>query len=116
MSIPSLPRQGFILTGYRRDIPAGSAIDFRLATYQGLQKVSLPPHPGGGRFYADGVQRSRPHMQLADEDVKLPVRPIALRDFQYRPVGALLPPLPHGTLAMFNRGRSVPTITYKMRG
>lgn len=85
MSVPSLPRQGFILTRHWRDTPAGSAIDFWLATDQGPQKVSLPPQEAVA--FVPTAFSDRVRALLAGEDVQL--RPLALRDFQRRPVEGL---------------------------
>ncbi|CAK8743988.1 DNA polymerase II [Sodalis praecaptivus] len=85
MSVPSLPRQGFILTPHWRDTPAGSAIDFWLAMDQGPQKVSLPPQEAVA--FVPTAFSDRVRALLAGEEVRL--RPLALRDFQRRPVEGL---------------------------
>lgn len=85
MSASSLPQQGFILTRHCRDTPADSAIELWLATDQGAQKVSLPPQEAVA--FVPTAFSDRVRTLLAGEDMQL--RPLALRDFQRRPVDGL---------------------------
>lgn len=75
--------QGFVLTRHWRDTPAGTEVAFWLATEQGPRQVRLPPQPSVAFVLAE--QRGRVESLLAGE-TGAELRPLALRDFQQRPV------------------------------
>lgn len=76
-------QQGFVLTRHWRDTPAGTEVDFWLATDAGPRHVRLPCQPSVAFIPAE--QRARAEAVLRGEsDAEL--RPLALRDFQQRPV------------------------------
>ncbi|TBU88197.1 DNA polymerase II, partial [Stutzerimonas kirkiae] len=76
-------RQGFILTRHWRDTPAGTEIDFWLATEQGARRVRLAGQLSVAFIPAE--QRAAAERCLAQEaDVEL--KPLKLRDFHQRPV------------------------------
>ena len=76
-------QQGFLLTRHWRDTPAGTEVDFWLATDSGPQHLRLPPQtsvafiPAEQRERADAVLRNERQFEL---------RPLALTDFHQRPV------------------------------
>ncbi|MBD9482604.1 DNA polymerase II [Pseudomonas sp. PDM14] len=76
-------QQGFVLTRHWRDTPAGTEVEFWLATDHGPRKVRLPYQPSVAFIPAE--QRARAEVALRGErDVEL--RPLGLRDFRQRPV------------------------------
>ncbi len=76
-------RQGFLLTRHWRDTPAGTEVEFWLATDQGPQRLRVPLQTAVAFIPAE--QRSAAEAALQGErDIEL--RPLALRDFQQRPV------------------------------
>ncbi|WP_213991654.1 DNA polymerase II [Sodalis sp. dw_96] len=83
MSLPSLPRQGFVLTRHWRDTPAGISVDFWLATDQGAQKVSLPPQQAVAFMTAEFAEQARPLLAAV---AGCSQRSLELRDFHRRPV------------------------------
>ncbi len=76
-------RQGFVLTRHWRDTPAGTEVAFWLATEQGPRQVRLPPQTSVA--FVPAEQRARAETLLAGER-GAELRPLALRDFQQRPV------------------------------
>ena len=76
-------QQGFILTRHWRDTPAGTEVDFWLATDDGPRRLRLPWQPSTAFIPAE--QRAVAEALLRGErDVEL--RPLNLQDFQQRPV------------------------------
>jgi DNA polymerase-2 len=76
-------QQGFVLTRHWRDTPAGTAVEFWLATDDGPRHIHLPYQPSVAFLPAD--QRERAVSLLRGErDVEL--RPLGLCDFHHRPV------------------------------
>ncbi|MDH4566374.1 DNA polymerase II [Pseudomonas sp. BN414] len=76
-------QQGFVLTRHWQDTPEGTEVDFWLATDAGPRQVRLPVQSSVAFIPAE--QRERAESVLAGErDVEL--RPLALCDFQHRPV------------------------------
>ncbi|MHA6492702.1 DNA polymerase II [Pseudomonas borbori] len=76
-------QQGFVLTRHWRDTPAGTLVEFWLATDQGPRHIRLPYQPSVA--FIPAAQRSMAEAMLQGErDVEL--RPLGLRDFQQRPV------------------------------
>ncbi len=77
------PEQGFILTRHWRDTPAGTEVDFWLATDAGPRHVRLPVQtavaflPMEQREQAEQLLRGERHAEL---------RPLSLSDFHHRPV------------------------------
>ncbi|RZI42687.1 DNA polymerase II [Herbaspirillum sp. HC18] len=75
--------QGFLLTRHWRDTAAGTEVDFWLATDDGPRQLRLPPQPSVAfipveqREQAEAVLRGERGCEL---------RPLALMDFQRRPV------------------------------
>jgi len=76
-------RQGFLLTRHWRDTPAGTEVEFWLATDAGAQRVRVPVQssvafiPTDQRAQAEAVLRGETDGEL---------RALALKDFQHRPV------------------------------
>ncbi|OVY77150.1 DNA polymerase II [Yersinia pestis] len=77
------PRQGFLLTRHWRDTPAGTEVEFWLATDEGPQHVRLPPQPSVAFIPAEQQQRAETVLR-AERHWQL--RPLALTDFHQRPV------------------------------
>ena len=76
-------QQGFILTRHWRDTPAGTQVEFWLATDHGPRLLRLPLQPSVAFIPAE--QRARAEAQLANES-GVELRPLGLKDFQQRPV------------------------------
>src|SRR3990167_30769 len=76
-------QQGFVLTRHWRDTPAGTEVEFWLATDDGPRHLRLPCQPSVA--FMPAAQREQAEALLRGErDVEL--RPLALRDFHQRPV------------------------------
>jgi len=76
-------QQGFILTRHWRDTPAGTEVEFWLATDDGPRRLRLPPQPSTA--FIPVAQRAAAEALLRGErDVEL--RALPLQDFQHRPV------------------------------
>ena len=76
-------QQGFILTRHWRDTPAGTEVEFWLATDDGPRRLRLPYQPSTA--FIPELQRGAAEALLQGErDVVL--RPLQLQDFQHRPV------------------------------
>jgi len=75
--------QGFVLTRHWRDTPAGTAVEFWLATDAGPRRVRLPHQPSVAFIPAE--QRAAAERLLHDEK-NVELRPLALQDFEHRPV------------------------------
>jgi DNA polymerase II len=79
-------QRGFVLTRHWRDTPAGTEVDFWLATDNGARLVRLPPQQSVA--FIPSAQREQVATLLASErDIEL--RPLNLLDFQHRPVFGL---------------------------
>ncbi|CNC25726.1 DNA polymerase II [Yersinia pseudotuberculosis] len=76
-------RQGFLLTRHWRDTPAGTEVEFWLATDEGPKHVRLPPQPSVTFIPAEQQQRAETVLR-AERHWQL--RPLALTDFHQRPV------------------------------
>ncbi|MFJ4195057.1 DNA polymerase II [Pseudomonas sp. NPDC089534] len=76
-------QQGFVLTRHWRDTPAGTEVEFWLATDAGPRRVRLPHQPSVAFIPAE--QRGQAERVLADEK-NVELRPLALQDFEHRPV------------------------------
>ncbi|WP_144152656.1 DNA polymerase II [Paraburkholderia sp. BCC1885] len=76
-------QQGFLLTRHWRDTPAGTEVDFWLATPDGPQHLRLAPQTSVAFIPAE--QRERAEAVLRNER-QYELRPLALTDFQQRPV------------------------------
>ncbi|MCS3405733.1 DNA polymerase II [Serratia sp. AKBS12] len=75
--------QGFLLTRHWRDTPAGSEIEFWLATDSGPQQLRLPPQTSVAFIPVE--QRQRAELLLRGErQISLKILP--LKDFHARPV------------------------------
>jgi DNA polymerase-2 len=75
--------RGFILTRHWHDSPQGTWVEFWLATDQGPRHLRLAPQSSVAFFPA--AQREQVQALLKDEPGS-DIRPLALRDFQQRPV------------------------------
>lgn len=75
--------QGFVLTRHWRDTPAGTEVEFWLATDAGPRRVRLPHQPSVAFIPAE--QREAAERLLYDEK-NVELRPLALQDFEHRPV------------------------------
>ncbi|MGF6964822.1 DNA polymerase-2 [Paraburkholderia sp. WC7.3g] len=78
--------QGFILTRHWRDTPAGTEIEFWLATDSGPRHIRLRPQPSVAFIPAEQRERAE---TILRRDAPLNLRPLELRDFQHRPVSGL---------------------------
>ncbi|WP_435607612.1 DNA polymerase II [Pseudomonas knackmussii] len=76
-------QQGFVLTRHWRDTPAGTEVEFWLATDAGPRRLRLPVQTSVAFIPAD--QRVRAEHQLKNE-TGVELRPLGLRDFEQRPV------------------------------
>jgi DNA polymerase-2 len=76
-------QQGFLLTRHWRDTPAGTEVDFWLATDSGPQHLRLPPQTSVAFIPAE--QRERTEAVLRHER-QFELRPLGLTDFHQRPV------------------------------
>ncbi|WP_115680244.1 DNA polymerase II [Cupriavidus taiwanensis] len=76
-------QQGFILTRHWRDTPDGTEVEFWLATDDGPRRLRLALQPSVA--FVPQVQRERAEALLSRERA-VELRPLALRDFQRRPV------------------------------
>ncbi|MDH1263672.1 DNA polymerase II [Pseudomonas sp. GD03944] len=76
-------RQGFVLTRHWRDTPAGTEVEFWLATDDGPQRVRVPYQPSVA--FIPAAQRERAEALLRGER-GIELRPLGLCDFQHRPV------------------------------
>lgn len=76
-------QRGFVLTRHWRDTPAGTEVEFWLATESGPQRVCLPPQVSVA--FIPAVQRERAEALLQGER-GAELRPLGLRDFRQRPV------------------------------
>ena len=79
-------QQGFVLTRHWRDTPAGTLVEFWLATDTGPRRVRLPVQPS----VAFIPERFREQTEaLLGEETGVELRPLGLQDFQHRPVFGL---------------------------
>ncbi|VVO36408.1 DNA polymerase II [Pseudomonas fluorescens] len=76
-------QQGFVLTRHWRDTAAGTEVEFWLATDAGPRRVRLPHQPSVAFIPAE--QREAAERLLHDEK-NVELRPLALLDFEHRPV------------------------------
>lgn len=76
-------QQGFVLTRHWRDTPAGTLVEFWLATDAGPQLVRLPVQPSVA--FVPEQYRERTQEWVRDEQ-GVELRPLGLLDFQHRPV------------------------------
>ncbi|OJT38575.1 DNA polymerase II [Serratia plymuthica] len=76
-------QQGFLLTRHWRDTPAGTEVEFWLATDHGPQQLRLPPQNSVAFIPAE--QRQRAELLLREER-QLELKPLPLTDFHHRPV------------------------------
>ncbi|MGQ4880065.1 DNA polymerase II [Billgrantia sp. LNSP4103-1] len=78
-----MERLGFVLTRHWRDTPAGSEVSFWLATDAGPCCVCLPPQPSVAFLPAE----QRPQAErVLEAERGVECRPLALEDFDHRPV------------------------------
>lgn len=76
-------QRGFVLTRHWRDTPAGTEVEFWLATDTGPQRIRLPWQPSVA--FIPQAQREQAEALLQGEK-NLELRPLALQDFEHRPV------------------------------
>ncbi|MGF6088739.1 DNA polymerase II [Pseudomonas sp. 18173] len=76
-------QQGFVLTRHWRDTPAGTEVEFWLATDSGPRRIRLPHQPSVA--FIPAGQRQPAESVLHDEK-NVELRPLALLDFEHRPV------------------------------
>lgn len=76
-------QQGFVLTRHWRDTPAGTEVEFWLATDSGPRRIRLPHQPSVA--FIPAAQRQPAESVLHDEK-NVELRPLALQDFEHRPV------------------------------
>lgn len=76
-------QQGFLLTRHWRDTPAGTEVEFWLATDHGPQQLRLPPQTSVAFIPAE--QRQRAELLLREER-HLELKTLPLTDFHHRPV------------------------------
>ena len=82
-------QQGFVLTRHWRDTPAGTEVEFWLATDVGPRQIRLPVQTSVAFIPAEQQEQAR-RLLADDRDVQL--RPLDLCDFQHRPVLGLYCP------------------------
>ncbi|WMJ03024.1 DNA polymerase II [Pseudomonas chlororaphis subsp. aurantiaca] len=82
-------QQGFVLTRHWRDTPAGTEVEFWLATDAGPRQIRLPVQTSVAFIPAEQQEQAR-RLLADDRDVQL--RPLGLCDFQHRPVLGLYCP------------------------
>jgi len=82
-------QQGFLLTRHWRDTPAGTEVEFWLATDQGPRQIRVRPQTSVAFIPAE--QRALVEPQLRDI-AQAELRPLALQDFHQRPVLGLYCP------------------------
>lgn len=76
-------QQGFVLTRHWRDTPAGTEVEFWLATDAGPRRIRLPHQPSVA--FIPAALRERAEVLLRGEK-NVELRPLALQDFEHRPV------------------------------
>ncbi|WP_160385613.1 DNA polymerase II [Pseudomonas sp. PB101] len=76
-------QQGFVLTRHWRDTPAGTEVEFWLATDSGPRRIRLPHQPSVA--FIPSEQRQAAESVLHDEK-NVELKPLALQDFEHRPV------------------------------
>ena len=76
-------QQGFVLTRHWRDTPAGTEVEFWLATDSGPRRIRLPCQPSVA--FIPAAQRLQAESVLHDEK-NVELKPLALQDFDHRPV------------------------------
>nr|WP_315593953.1 DNA polymerase II [uncultured Cupriavidus sp.] len=76
-------QQGFILTRHWRDTPAGTEVEFWLATDDGPRRLRLP-YQTSTAFIPEAQRAVAEALLQGERDVAL--RPLQLQDFQHRPV------------------------------
>jgi len=77
------PQQGFLLTRHWRDTPSGTEVTLWLATDQGPRRVQLPPQTSVAFIPASQREQAE---RIVREEAQAELRPLALQDFQQRPV------------------------------
>lgn len=76
-------QQGFILSRHWQDTPAGTEVDFWLATDHGPRHIRLPCQPSVAFIPAEQGERAR---SLLRTERGVELRPLELCDFRHRPV------------------------------
>ncbi|PVZ56920.1 DNA polymerase II [Pseudomonas sp. B1(2018)] len=76
-------QQGFVLTRHWRDTPAGTEVEFWLATDSGPRRIRLPLQPSVA--FIPAAQRLQAESVLHDEK-NVELKPLSLQDFEHRPV------------------------------
>ncbi|ANI61358.1 DNA polymerase [Pseudomonas sp. GR 6-02] len=76
-------QQGFVLTRHWRDTPAGTEVEFWLATDAGPRRIRLPHQPSVA-FIPQAMREQAEAVLRGEKNVEL--RPLALLDFEHRPV------------------------------
>ncbi len=76
-------QQGFLLTRHWRDTPAGTEVEFWLATDAGPRQLHLPPQTSVAFIPAE--QKPRAELLLREER-QVELKPLALTDFHHRPM------------------------------
>ncbi|MCP1444550.1 DNA polymerase-2 [Pseudomonas sp. GGS8] len=76
-------QQGFVLTRHWRDTPAGTEVEFWLATDAGPRRIRLPHQPSVA-FIPQAMREHAETVLRGEKNVEL--RPLALQDFEHRPV------------------------------
>ncbi|WAH56056.1 DNA polymerase II [Pseudomonas silvicola] len=79
-------QQGFILTRHWRDTPAGTEVEFWLATDAGPRQVRLPVQPSVA--FVPQAHEAQARAVLVRESLG-ELRPLGLQDFHHRPVMGL---------------------------
>jgi len=75
--------QGFVLTRHWRDTPAGTEVEFWLATDAGPRRVRLPHQPSVAFIPAEQREAAE---RLLHGEKNVELRLLALQDFEHRPV------------------------------
>jgi DNA polymerase II len=76
-------QQGFLLTRHWRDTPAGTQVEFWLATDKGPRQLRVPAQPSVAFIPAEQHEQA---LKVIGDERACELRPLALCDFHHRPV------------------------------
>ncbi|WP_191632449.1 DNA polymerase II [Pseudomonas fluorescens] len=76
-------QRGFVLTRHWRDTPAGTEVEFWLATDSGPRRIRLPHQPSVAFI---PVQQREQAQEVLHGEKNIELKPLALEDFEHRPV------------------------------
>jgi DNA polymerase-2 len=79
-------QRGFVLTRHWRDTPAGTEVEFWLATDTGPRRIRLSHQPSVAFIPQEQREQAEPVLR---GEKNLELKPLSLRDFEHRPVFGL---------------------------